>query len=72
VVRVHTVFDCSHEMDVEVAIDDDVVVPASVRGLGDCPECKGEEHVVPVSGISPQPGGQELVLDSILMIAIEG
>jgi hypothetical protein len=32
----------------------------------------GEEHVIAVSGVAPQPGGKELVLDSILMMPIEG
>lgn len=70
--RVHTVFDCTHATDIEVSIDDDVEVPESVRGLGQCPACIGQAHVVPVSGVAPQPGGKRLVLDSILMIAIEG
>jgi hypothetical protein len=55
---------------VELAIDGDVEIPDIVRGLGKCPECKGEEHVIPVSGVAPQPGGERLVLDSILMIQI--
>lgn len=70
--RVHTVFDCKHETEIEVSVDDDVTIPESVRGLGQCPDCMGESKVVPVSGVAPQPGGKELVLDSILMIPIEG
>lgn len=69
---VHTVFDCKHERDLEVAVDDDVIVPPSVRGLGKCPACTGQEHAIPVSGVQPQAGGQQLVLDSILMIPLEG
>lgn len=68
--HVHVRFDCTHELDVEVAIDDDVEVPASVRGLGDCPACTGETNVVPVSGVAPQPGGTRLVVDSIMMMPI--
>lgn len=70
--RVHTVFDCKHETEIEVSVDDDVTIPEQVRGLGQCPDCMGEAQVVPVSGVAPQPGGKELVLDSILMIPIEG
>jgi hypothetical protein len=70
--RVYTVFDCKHEKEIEVSIDDDIVVPESVRGLGSCPDCKGEQHVVAISGVAPQPGGQQLVLESILMMEIEG
>lgn len=71
-VRVHTVFDCKHEHDLDVSIDDDVIVPATVRGLGKCPTCTGADHSVPVSGVEPQDGGKRLVLDSVLMIPIEG
>lgn len=67
---VHTIFDCKHEKDIEVDIDNDVEVPAEVRGLGKCPDCAGQPHAVPVSGVAPGPGGQTLVLDSILMIPI--
>ena len=67
---VHTNFDCKHEKDIDVSIDDDVVVPASVRGLGKCPDCMTEENVIPISGVAPQPGGKELVLDSIMMMPI--
>lgn len=70
--QVHTRFECSHEMSVDVAIDGDVQVPEVVRGLGKCPGCTGEEHVIAVSGVAPQNGGEQLVLDSILMIPIEG
>ncbi|MGH2449558.1 MAG: hypothetical protein ACRDFS_13280 [Chloroflexota bacterium] len=69
---VHTVFDCKHELDVEVSVDEDVMVPASVRGLGKCPSCKGYGETFAVSGIAPKPGGQQLVLDSILMMPAEG
>jgi len=68
--RVHTLFDCKHEKDIDVDIDSDVEVPASVRGLGKCPDCMGEEKVIAVSGVAPKPGGREVVLDSILMIPI--
>lgn len=67
---VNTLFDCKHETIVEVQIDDDVIVPAQVRGLGQCPECMGELGAVPVSGVAPQPGGKVLVLDSIMMIPV--
>jgi hypothetical protein len=68
---VRTIFDCKHERLVDISIDDDVEVPDVVRGLGKCPECKGEERVIAVSGVAPQPGGRRVVLDSILMIPIE-
>lgn len=71
-VRVHTVFDCKHEHDLDVSIDDDVIVPARVRGLGKCPSCRGSGHAVAVSGVEPQDGGKRLVLDSVLMIPVEG
>ena len=69
--RIHTVFDCQHEADLDVSIDDDVEVPASVRGLGQCPSCMSEERVIPISGVAPQPGGR-VVVDSIMLIPIEG
>ncbi len=69
-VNVNTLFDCKHETVVEVQIDDDVVVPAQVRGLGQCPECSGDLSAVPVSGVAPQPGGKQLVLDSIMLIPV--
>jgi hypothetical protein len=72
VVYVHTVFDCKHEHEFDVRVDDDVVVPPSVRGLGKCPDCTGLENLVPVSGVAPQAGGGTLVLDSILMIPVDG
>jgi hypothetical protein len=67
-VTVHTVFDCKHERDVEIRIEDDVVIPEQVRGLGKCPACQGVEGMVPITGVAPGPGGKELVLDSILMM----
>jgi hypothetical protein len=67
---VNTLFDCKHETIIDVQIDDDVIVPALVRGLGQCPECMGEESAVPVSGVAPQTGGKALVLDSIMLIPI--
>jgi hypothetical protein len=70
--KVHTLFDCRHEADINVSIDDDVEVPEMVRGLGQCPACSGEEHLIAISGVAPQAGGRRLVLDSILMIPIEG
>lgn len=66
--RVHTRFDCSHEVDVDVAVDDDIEVPEMVRGLGQCAACSGEENLVPVSGVAPQAGGQKLIVDSIMLI----
>lgn len=66
---VHAVFDCKHEKDFDVQIDDDVSVPDSVRGLGKCPDCTGEENVIPVSGVAPQADGR-VIVDSILMIPI--
>lgn len=68
--RVHTVFDCKHEKDVDVSIDNDVEVPSQVRGLGKCPECAGQQNVIAVSGVAPGPGGKTLVLDSILMMPL--
>lgn len=70
--RVHTVFDCKHEQDLEVQIEDDVIIPASVRGLGKCPTCKGEVNSVPIAGVAPGADGRELVLDSILMMPVDG
>lgn len=70
--HVNTLFDCKHETIIDVNIDDDVVVPHQVRGLGQCPECIGENNAMPVSGVAPQPGGRELVLDSIMLIPIGG
>jgi hypothetical protein len=64
------VFDCQHQREVEVSIDDDVVIPESVRGLGKCPTCAGHENAIAVSGVEPKDGGRTLVLDSILMIPI--
>jgi hypothetical protein len=72
VARVHTRFDCQHETDIDVSVDRDVTIPEVVRGLGQCPACMGEERVRAVSGVAPQSGGKELVLDSILMMPIEG
>jgi hypothetical protein len=69
-VQVHTVFDCKHERDIEIRIEDDVVIPEQVRGLGKCPACQGAEDMVPVTGVAPGPGGKELVLDSILMMPV--
>ena len=70
--RVHTRFDCTHETDVDVSIEDDVEIPDSVRGLGQCPDCMGEPRVIAVAGVAPQTGGRTLILDSILMMPIEG
>jgi hypothetical protein len=70
VARINTRFDCTHETVVDVNLDDDVVIPDQVRGLGKCPACLGDESAVPVSGVSPQPGGRELVLDSIMLIPV--
>jgi hypothetical protein len=68
VARVHTVFDCKHERDVDVQIDDDVQIPEQVRGLGKCPDCAGYERSIAISGVAPGPGGSTLVLDTILMM----
>jgi hypothetical protein len=71
-VRVHTVFDCQHEKDIDVSIDDDVEIPERVRGLGKCPDCRGKscEAMIAISGVAPKPGGREIVLDSIMMMPI--
>lgn len=69
-VRVHTIFDCKHEAYIDISIEDDVEIPTSVRGLGKCPECRGEENLVPVSGVTPKPGGKEVVLDSVMMMPV--
>lgn len=66
--QVHTRFDCTHEVNLDVSLDDDVEVPPLVRGLGQCAECSGEENLVPVSGVAPQAGGEKLVVDSIMLI----
>ncbi|MGH2441984.1 MAG: hypothetical protein ACRDFX_02325 [Chloroflexota bacterium] len=66
----HTVFDCKHETTIEVDVDQDVEIPASVRGLGKCPQCQGEAHLIAVSGVAPQIGGKRVVLDSIMMMPI--
>lgn len=68
--HVQTLFDCKHEKEIEIQIDDDIIVPGQVRGLGKCPDCSGEENAVPVSGVAPGPGGKTLVLDSIMMIPV--
>ena len=65
---VHTIFDCKHEHDIEVSIEDDVEIPASVRGLGKCPQCTGGTDMIAISGVAPKPGGTQVVLDSILMM----
>lgn len=70
--HVHTLFDCTHERDIRVSLDDDVEIPPTVRGLGQCPDCMGEARLIAISGVAPQPGGQRLVLDSIMMLPIEG
>jgi hypothetical protein len=68
---VSALFDqCKHETQIVVDVDPDTVIPDQVRGLGRCPDCMHAEHVVPVAGIAPRPGGKEVVLDSILMIPI--
>lgn len=66
--QVHTRFDCKHEKLVDVDIDNDVIVPEKVRGLGKCPECQGLDNMIAVSGIAPQIGGKSVVLDTILMM----
>ena len=68
--RIHTVFDCKHEADLEVSIEDDVEIPESVRGLGRCQACTGEARVIPVSGIAPLPGGR-VVVDSIMRMPLD-
>lgn len=68
--RVHTVFDCKHEQDIDVEVDPDVIVPESVRGLGKCPTCMGLDNIVPISGVVPQEGGRTVVLDSILLMPV--
>lgn len=69
--RVHTIFDCKHEREIEVSIESDVVIPPSIRGLGKCPECKGERETIAIAGVASQPGGERLVLDSVLMMPVE-
>ncbi len=71
-ITVHTLFDCKHKKDIDVSIDDDVVVPDTVRGVGKCPDCMEEDKVIAISGVAPGPGGRVLTLDSIMMIAVEG
>jgi hypothetical protein len=67
--QVHTVFDCRHETEISVRVDNDVAIPETVRGLGQCPDCMGENNLFAVPGIAPQPGGR-VALDSILMIPV--
>lgn len=69
-VSVQTRFDCSHTSVVDVQIDDDVNVPAEVRGLGKCEECMAESNLIPISGVQPLPTG-DLVLDSIFLMPVE-
>ena len=69
---VHTLFDCKHETEIKVQIDSDVEIPDQVRGLGKCPDCLGQPKLWPVPGVAPQPGGQKLVVDSIMLIPVEG
>ena len=69
--QVLAVFDCKHETRLEISIEDDVDIPSSVRGLGQCPACMGEERVITIPGVAPQPGGKELVLDSVMVMAVE-
>jgi len=67
---VHTIFDCKHEKAIEVAVDDDTEIPAQVRGLGKCPDCRGNFELIAVSGVAPLPGGKRVVLDTIMMMPI--
>jgi hypothetical protein len=69
---VSTLFDCGHRTDVTVSLDTDVTVPELVRGLGQCPACMSEGRLVAISGVAPQRGGRQLVLDSILMMPVDG
>lgn len=69
---VQTQFDCGHQVSVDVSIDDDVIVPETVRGLGRCYACQGADNLVSISGVAPQPGGKQLVLDSIMLMPVEG
>ncbi len=68
--KVHTIFDCKHEQTVEVDVDSDVEIPPSVRGLGKCPACQGNINMIAISGVAPKPGGQQVVLDTILMMPL--
>lgn len=68
--RVHTIFDCKHERDIDVDVESDVIIPESARGLGKCPDCYGEVRLVPIAGVAPQDGGKTVVLDSILMMPV--
>lgn len=67
---VHTVFDCAHDKMIEVSVDEDTEIPASVRGLGKCPDCSGQANLIAVAGITPKPGGRDVVLDSIMMMPL--
>ncbi|HEV3311841.1 MAG TPA: hypothetical protein VG815_15125 [Chloroflexota bacterium] len=69
-VTVQTNFDCKHSAVVEVDLDDDVEVPAEVRGLGKCGDCMDETNLIAISGVQPQASGR-LVLDSIFLMPIE-
>lgn len=67
-VQVQTVFDCRHERELSVQIENDVVIPDQVRGIGKCPQCRGGGEYYNVAGIAPQSGGKELVLDTIMIM----
>ncbi|MGI8827019.1 MAG: hypothetical protein ACR2JC_15525 [Chloroflexota bacterium] len=69
--QVHAAFDCKHEVDLDVPIEDDVEIPACVRGLGKCPDCRDEGRLLPVAGVAPQPGGR-ILADSVMLIPIQG
>jgi len=68
--RIHADFDCKHDADVKVSLDDNVEIPANVRGVGKCPECMEEEHIMGIPGVSPKAGGEGMVLDNVMMIPI--
>jgi hypothetical protein len=72
IAHVLTNFDCGHHAEIDVSIDDDIVVPPTVRGLGRCPDCMSEDRLIAISGVAPRSAGRELVLDSILMMPVEG
>lgn len=61
-------FDCKHEQRFEVPIEADVRIPDHARGLGKCPECRGGGDWYPVAGVAPGERGDDLVVDSIMIM----
>ena len=41
-------------------------------GERDMAEANYEERVITIPGVAPQPGGRKLVLDSVMVMTVEG